>query len=120
VALDEELIGVEGDARAALIARVKPAYIILKPTLHGGLAGCRAWITAAEQQGVGWWITSALESNVGLNAICQFTAEFRAAMDMPQGLGTGAIYTDNIPSPLVVKDGAIRYDAGKNWDVAMI
>lgn len=120
VALDEELIGVEGDARVALIERVKPAYIILKPTLHGGLSGCRAWIAAAEQCGVGWWITSALESNIGLNAICQFTAEYAVAMSMPQGLGTGAIYTENIPSPLVVKQGAIQYDPAKVWDVAII
>jgi o-succinylbenzoate synthase len=120
IALDEELIGVEGAARRALIERVKPAYIILKPTLHGGLSGCREWIAAAEEHGVGWWITSALESNIGLNAICQFTAEYSAAMSMPQGLGTGAIYTENIPSPLVVTQGAIQYDAAKAWEVAEI
>jgi o-succinylbenzoate synthase len=120
VALDEELIGVEGEARAALIGRLKPAYIILKPTLHGGLSGCRAWIAAAEQHGVGWWITSALESNIGLNAICQFTASYPTAMTMPQGLGTGAIYTDNIPSPLVVTKGCIKYDSAKMWDITSI
>ncbi|HEY9047635.1 MAG TPA: o-succinylbenzoate synthase [Ohtaekwangia sp.] len=115
IAFDEELIGIEGDARSALLKQMNPPYIILKPTLHGGLQGCREWISMAEQAGIGWWITSALESSIGLNAICQFTAEY--AIAIPQGLGTGAIYEDNIPSPLKVTKGEIRYDASLPWDL---
>ncbi|MBL0744954.1 o-succinylbenzoate synthase [Chryseolinea lacunae] len=106
VAFDEELIGVEDSSeKKALLSRLGPAFIILKPTLHGGLAGCAEWISIAESLGMGWWITSALESNVGLNAICQFTANY--PVTIPQGLGTGAIYENNVPSRLKVKGGEI-------------
>lgn len=122
VALDEELIGIDDDAaREALLMRVRPHYIILKPSLHGGFAGSRAWIALAERLGIGWWITSALESNIGLNAICQFTAGY--GVTLPQGLGTGGIYENNIGSPLRVTEGSIRHDAGLAWheeDVARI
>lgn len=114
VALDEELIGVKAGEKEALLNRLKPQYIILKPTLHGGLSGCADWIATAERLGVGWWITSALESNIGLNAICQFTANY--SITIPQGLGTGAIYTDNIPSPLVAEHGKIFHDPQRPWD----
>jgi O-succinylbenzoate synthase len=117
VAFDEELIGVRPDAREELLTRLKPSYIILKPMLHGGLSGCAAWIAIAERLGIGWWITSALESNIGLNAICQFTARY--AITIPQGLGTGAIYTDNIPSPLVVEQGKIFHDPERSWDTGL-
>ncbi|RAV99188.1 o-succinylbenzoate synthase [Pseudochryseolinea flava] len=114
IALDEELIGVKSSARISLLHRLKPQYIILKPSLHGGLSGSAEWISIAEHLGIGWWITSALESNIGLNAICQFTANY--VTNIPQGLGTGAIYENNIASPLEVVNGQIRYNADKLWD----
>ncbi|SKC86987.1 o-succinylbenzoate synthase [Ohtaekwangia koreensis] len=116
IAFDEELINIEGDAKKDLLTRLKPAYIILKPTLHGGISGCREWIAIAEKAGIGWWITSALESSIGLNAICQFTASY--PLSIPQGLGTGSIYENNIPSPLKVKNGTILYDASQAWDLS--
>ncbi len=114
IALDEELIGInEREEKEALLSSIKPAYIILKPTLHGGLYSCQEWIQLAESQNIGWWITSALESNVGLNAIAQFTAQY--AITMPQGLGTGMLYTDNIESPLTVNKGFLSYDKDLLW-----
>ena len=99
IALDEELIGVNGAAeKRVLLETVSPQYVVLKPSLVGGFTGTQEWIDAARATGAGWWITSALESNVGLNAIAQFTATL--PVEMPQGLGTGALYTNNIPSPL--------------------
>jgi O-succinylbenzoate synthase len=92
---------------------LNPQFIVLKPTLHGGLQGCKEWIDIADKLEIGWWVTSALESNIGLNAICQFAANYR--LTMPQGLGTGAIYRDNFPSPLTVSNGAIFYDRNKSW-----
>lgn len=115
VAFDEELIGKETrQEKTDLLTRLKPQYIILKPSLHGGISGCREWIEIAEGLSIGWWITSALESGIGLNAICQFTANY--PIIMPQGLGTGAIYSNNIPSPLQVKDAGIYYSADE-WDI---
>ena len=114
IALDEELIGInEREEKEALLSSIKPAYIILKPTLHGGLHSCQEWIQLAESQNIGWWITSALESNVGLNAIAQFTAQY--AITLPQGLGTGMLYTDNIESPLTVNKGFLSYDKDLLW-----
>jgi len=108
VALDEELIGVETtEARTALLERIRPQFIILKPSLHGGLTGCAEWIRLAEQSGTGWWITSALESSVGLSAVCQFTANYDILI--PQGLGTGSIYENNVDSKLKVDKGTISY-----------
>lgn len=115
IALDEELIGVvELDKREQLLKESKVPYIILKPSLHGGLSSCRHWIALAEKMNVGWWITSALESNIGLNAISQFTAEY--PVSIPQGLGTGQLYDDNVDSPLLVKQGMISYDKTRNWN----
>ena len=100
VALDEELIGVNGVVeKHDLLDELCPAYIILKPTLCGGFSGSKEWIEAAGRVGAGWWFTSALESNVGLNAIARFTATMPGPK-MCQGLGTGQIYSNNIPSPL--------------------
>lgn len=111
IALDEELIGVSrSEEKRVLLDTLRPQYIILKPSLHGGLRGCEEWIRIAEQLGIGWWITSALESNVGLNAICQFTANY--LVTMPQGLGTGGIYTNNEPSLLKVERGMIGLGRG--------
>ncbi len=114
IALDEELIGVGNEEeRTALLDKIKPQFIILKPTLHGGLTGCQQWISIAEKMNIGWWMTSALESNIGLNAIAQFTAEYNNGL--PQGLGTGKIYEDNINSPLLVKKGNLSYTGSDNW-----
>ena len=114
IALDEELIGVFGYARQKeLLQQVKPQYIILKPSLVGGFRGCDTWIQLAEEQGIGWWITSALESNVGLNAIAQYT--YQKGVEIPQGLGTGGLYTNNVTSPLQIKHGELWYDTTTNW-----
>lgn len=119
VALDEELIGKETtDEKKEMLSRIKPSFIVLKPTLHGGLTGCAEWITLAEQMNIGWWITSALESNIGLNAICQFTSNY--PVTVPQGLGTGMIYTNNIPSPLTVDNGTIFIDHSRSWDTGNV
>ena len=105
IALDEELIGVnDPEMKAHMLNIIKPRYIILKPSLHGGMMGCREWIEAARQQGIGSWITSALESNIGLNAIAQFASDvYGDDIRMPQGLGTGQLFTDNIPLPLEIR-----------------
>lgn len=105
IALDEELIGVnDREMKSHLLRVIKPAYIVLKPSLHGGMAGCREWIEAARSQDVGSWITSALESNIGLNAIAQFcSAVYGDDITMPQGLGTGQLFTDNIDMPLEIR-----------------
>lgn len=114
IALDEELIGKKGPSeKEELLGALNPKYIILKPSLHGGLSGCSEWIDLAEKQKIGWWITSALESNIGLNAIAQFTANFTNPLH--QGLGTGKIYSDNFESPLVVERGKLRYSADLPW-----
>ena len=105
IALDEELIGInDPDMKAYMLNIVKPRYIVLKPSLHGGMAGCREWIEAAREQRIGSWITSALESNVGLNAIAQFASDvYGDGITMPQGLGTGQLFTDNIPMPVEIR-----------------
>ena len=104
IALDEELIGVNTPERKRqLLDTIRPQYIILKPSLHGGMAGCREWIALARERGIGSWITSALESNVGLNAIAHLAAEvYGHAITMPQGLGTGQLFTDNIEMPIAI------------------
>lgn len=104
IALDEELIGVnDSQEKAALLDTIRPQYIILKPSLHGGMAGCNEWIAMARDRGIGSWITSALESNVGLNAIAQYAAKtYGPRITMPQGLGTGQLFTDNIEMPLAI------------------
>lgn len=117
IALDEELIGVDvGKDGPRLLNAIKPQYIILKPSLVGGIAASREWISLAEAQGIGWWITSALESNIGLNAISQFTANYLLA-GKPQGLGTGQLYHNNIPSPLQIENGSLRYNKLQAWDL---
>jgi o-succinylbenzoate synthase len=105
IALDEELIGVNmPQMKAALLDTIRPQYIILKPSLHGGMRGCREWIEMANDRGIGSWITSALESNVGLNAIAHFCYDvYGPDITMPQGLGTGMLFTDNIPMPLEIR-----------------
>lgn len=116
IALDEELIGIQTlKSKLQLLSRINPQFIILKPTLHGGLSGCKEWIEVAQQLKVDWWITSALESSIGLNAICQFTANY--PVSIPQGLGTGTIYENNIASPLTISEGTIYYHQDRSWDL---
>lgn len=105
IALDEELIGVnDPDQKRQMLNIIRPRYIILKPSLHGGMMGCREWIEIARDMQIGSWITSALESNIGLNAIAQFAAEvYGPHVQMPQGLGTGQLFTDNIPMPVEIR-----------------
>ncbi len=105
IALDEELIGVNvRSMKQALLDTVRPQYIILKPSLHGGIYGCNEWIELANQRGIGSWITSALESNIGLHAIAHYAAKvYGPNVQMPQGLGTGLLFTDNIPMPLEIR-----------------
>jgi o-succinylbenzoate synthase len=105
IALDEELIGVNMKAmKEELLDKIRPSYIILKPSLHGGMHGCEEWIALARERGIGSWITSALESNVGLNAIAHFAAKiYGPDVRMPQGLGTGQLFTDNIPMPIEIR-----------------
>lgn len=112
IALDEELIGVADAAKASdLLSAISPRHIILKPALCGGVSGAEMWIREAESRNIGWWATSALESNVGLEAIAQWVATHEPAVC--QGLGTGSLYTNNFISPLSVKSGALHRDASK-------
>ncbi|MEH6406173.1 MAG: o-succinylbenzoate synthase, partial [Leeuwenhoekiella sp.] len=114
IALDEELIGVDRyEAKKTLLQHIKPQFIILKPSLIGGFRGSESWIQLAEEQNIGWWITSALESNIGLNAIAQYT--FIKNTTMPQGLGTGSLYTNNVSSPLQINQGELQYNSREKW-----
>ncbi len=115
IALDEELIGVFSLAeKEELLQKIRPQYIILKPSFIGGFRGTKEWIVLAEKYKIGWWITSALESNIGLNAIAQWT--FLQNNSMPQGLGTGALYTNNFDCPLQVSEGQLWYKNEKKWE----
>ena len=119
VALDEELIGhSEAEDKFRLLEAIKPQYIILKPALCGGFSGAREWISIAELQSIGWWVTSALESNIGLNAIAQWVSTLDTSIS--QGLGTGALYLNNIPSPLVQKNDNLTYDPARDWAIPEI
>jgi o-succinylbenzoate synthase len=115
IALDEELIGVfDVTKKKELLQTINPQYIILKPSLVGGFKGSQEWIDLATHHQIGWWITSALESNVGLNAISQWTYTLNSAM--PQGLGTGSLFTNNFDSPLEVKNGYLHYNNTLDWN----
>jgi o-succinylbenzoate synthase len=118
VVLDEELIGVIQQDKEALLQKLKPAYIILKPSLIGGMNQSDEWISLAEKYGIGWWVTSALEGNIGLNAIAQWTATLGSSL--PQGLGTGQLYHNNIPSPLIIQNANLYYSLENNWDLSAI
>ena len=109
IALDEELIGVNTtDEKETLLDTIRPAYIILKPSLHGGMMGTKEWIALARRRGIGSWITSALESNIGLNAVAQLAAlVYGPDIAMPQGLGTGQLFSDNIPMPLQIRNDCL-------------
>lgn len=115
IALDEELIGkYTEEERRKVVWGIYPAYIILKPSLCGGFQGAREWINLAEENGVGWWVTSALESNVGLNALAQWTAAIGAPG--PQGLGTGGLFVNNFTSPVSLEADKLRFDPSRNMD----
>ncbi|GAA4970071.1 o-succinylbenzoate synthase [Algibacter aquimarinus] len=119
IALDEELIGVfYATKKEELIQIINPQYIILKPSLVGGFKGSNEWINIVENKNIGWWITSALESNIGLNAISQYT--YNKQSNLPQGLGTGSLFTNNIPSPLQVKNGTLYYNKNIDWNLKKI
>ena len=108
IALDEELIGVNTyQERVALLSEIKPQYIILKPSLHGGFTGTKEWIAIAERLGIDWWLTSALESSIGLNAIVQFGACY--PLTLAQGFGTGALYTNNFEANLKIDQGQMYW-----------
>ena len=116
IALDEELIGVfSTEEKENLLQKIRPQYIVLKPSFIGGFRGTLEWISIAEKLNIGWWITSALESNIGLNAIAQFT--FLQNNLMPQGLGTGSLYSNNFDCPLTVFEGQLWYDKNKEWKI---
>ncbi len=119
IALDEELIGVfSSEEKKELLKSIKPEYIILKPSLIGGCIGSDSWIDLANKMDIKWWVTSALESNVGLNAISQYT--FTKNSKLPQGLGTGSLFSNNISSPLEIVKGSIIYSQNRNWDLSIL
>jgi o-succinylbenzoate synthase len=118
IVLDEELIGVNPLEKGNILEQIKPAYIILKPSLIGGFRESEEWIKGAEKQNIGWWITSALEANIGLNAIAQWT--FTLKSSLPQGLGTGQLYHNNIPSPLEIEKARLFYKQENGWNLSSI
>ena len=114
IALDEELIGVFNlHDKEQLLLKIKPQFIVLKPSFVGGFKGTNEWIELARKHKIGWWITSALESNIGLNAIAQWT--FLQQNSMPQGLGTGALYSNNFDCPLTIENGNLWYKETLDW-----
>ena len=119
IALDEELIGItRTEEKLKLLQTINPQFIILKPSLVGGFSGSREWILLAEAQGAGWWITSALESNIGLNAIAQWT--YTLGVSLPQGLGTGGLFVNNVEAPLLVSGGCLSYRKDQSWQAEII
>lgn len=116
IALDEELIGITTKAgKEMMLDEIRPQFIVLKPTLTGGIESSEEWIRLAGERGCGWWVTSALESNIGLNAIAQWTATLDSKM--AQGLGTGQLYDNNIPSPLTLHGERLSYSPGDEWEI---
>jgi o-succinylbenzoate synthase len=119
IALDEELIGIRSEEELQkMLTTIHPQYIILKPSLLGGLEQSEMFIREAEKQRIGWWVTSALESNIGLNAIAQWTATLNNPL--PQGLGTGQLFTNNLPSPLHIENAHLYFNTQTNWDLSLI
>jgi len=116
IALDEELIGVHSEnTKVDLLQHIKPQYIILKPSLVGGWQGADQWVSIAEKHSIGWWATSALESNIGLNAIAQWLST--KVISMPQGLGTGGLFSNNIDTPLYISGQQLGFDRVKIQDL---
>jgi L-alanine-DL-glutamate epimerase-like enolase superfamily enzyme len=119
IALDEELIGIHDVVqKRKLLDTIQPAFLVLKPSLHGGFSGSDEWIALAAERSIGWWATSALESNVGLNAIAQWV--LTKEVTIPQGLGTGGLFSNNIASPWIVSEGQLRYDYELKWNLKPI
>lgn len=119
IALDEELIGIQDYShKKTLIESIRPQYLILKPGLLGGFKSCEEWIKIAHENGADFWVTSALESNVGLNAIAQWT--YQLGLNMPQGLGTGELFHNNIPSPLELREDKLFYNPDNKWDYSAL
>jgi L-alanine-DL-glutamate epimerase-like enolase superfamily enzyme len=119
VALDEEVIGISQTERMKqVLEKIKPQYVILKPSLLGGFAKSEEQIAIASELKIGWWVTSALEANIGLNAIAQWV--FTLNNPMPQGLGTGQLFENNIPSPLIIKNANLHYDSSKSWKLDIL
>jgi len=119
IALDEELIGIfDTKNKIKMLNHIKPQYIILKPSLLGVFEASSEWINLAQKNQIGWWITSALESNIGLNAIAQWASTYEPPI--PQGLGTGQLYHNNFPSPLCIEKGYLGYNPELNWDYSQL
>jgi o-succinylbenzoate synthase len=119
IALDEELIGVkESVQREILIEKIQPDYLILKPGIHGGFSASEEWISLIVRYGGNWWVTSALESNVGLNAIAQWVGQFDP--QLPQGLGTGMLFSNNIESPIQIGQGCLKIKDSFGWNLSPI
>ncbi|MEE9190696.1 MAG: o-succinylbenzoate synthase [Candidatus Neomarinimicrobiota bacterium] len=119
IGLDEELIGIDGKSeKIRILTEIAPHYIILKPTLLGGFSATEEWIDTADSVGISWWITSALESNIGLNALAQWSATLTSFSSLPQGLGTGQLFSNNFPSPLNIHQGTLQYDPEMKWDLS--
>ena len=117
IALDEELIGITDQTEiVAMLDSIQPQYIILKPSLLGGWSQSGAFIREAENRNIGWWITSALEGNIGLNAIAQWTHDLGS--NMPQGLGTGQLFTNNFTSPLFIENARLKFNPANNWNLS--
>lgn len=115
IALDEELIGkFTTEEKAATLDEIKPAYIVLKPSLIGGFSGATEWIELARERGIGWWVTSSLESNIGLNALAQWVATLHT--EIPQGLGTGGVFSNNFVSPLYLEGDRLKYNPDLHYD----
>ena len=115
IALDEELIGkFTREEKAEALDNIRPAYVVIKPSLTGGFFGAQEWIDLAEERGIGWWITSSLESNIGLNALAQWVATLKTSM--PQGLGTGGLFTNNAEAPIYLDGDRQKHDPEKHLD----
>ncbi|WP_319501636.1 o-succinylbenzoate synthase [uncultured Draconibacterium sp.] len=116
IALDEELIGInKREKKIKLLDTIQPQYLVLKPSLHGGISGCDEWIELADERSIGWWVTSYLESNIGLNAIAQWA--FTKDSKMHQGLGTGQLFTNNIDSPLEIRGEQLWFNTTKSFEM---
>jgi L-alanine-DL-glutamate epimerase-like enolase superfamily enzyme len=114
IALDEELIGVfDAETQSSMLSQIQPQYLIFKPSLLGGFSNTQSWIDLADTYSIKWWVTSALESNIGLNAIAQWT--YSKKVSLPQGLGTGSLFLNNIDSSLVIKKGCLWNDKSIPW-----
>lgn len=119
IALDEELIGLsQAEEINEMLDYINPQFVILKPSLLGGFMASQQFIDAAEARGIGWWLTSALESNIGLNAIAQWTATLNNPL--PQGLGTGQLFTNNLESPLFIENAGLKFNPSNRWDTNLL